>query len=257
MIELKHLPSLRATDGSPVHLRLPSKAIYGILGPYGSGKSRLCSLLAGVLQDSTGTVKINGFDTVTDARRARGAVGFLPAHAPLWEDMTPVELLEFLASARGLSYEKAMRQIHELLELGELEAQREKLIKSLSLPKRRTLAVLQTAIGGTETLVLDEPFAGLSAEGVRDLSALIVELGHTHTVFVASERPELLLPLCNRILVLDDGALALDVSPEEFPTERYAAICARAKTVAPTAKPSAPKKEGKYELIDEESEDDA
>ncbi|MBR2927505.1 MAG: ABC transporter ATP-binding protein [Clostridia bacterium] len=258
MIELKHLQALTDRDGAPLHLRLPSGAIYGILGPAGAGKERLLSLLAGSAQELGGSVKINGFDTKTDSIRARSCTGFLPKGAPLYGEMTVGNFLHFLAAARSVAYESAMRQIQNLLDTADLSDCKHTRIRDLTPSERARLAVLQTAVGSVDTLVLDTPFFALGEQEAKQVGTLISLLARERTVFVSSPNPDHLLPLCDRLLVLDRGRLVSDVLPSEFSTAEYRELCRRANAAKKeeAAKKPLPEREGKYELIDEESEDD-
>ncbi len=253
MIELKQI---RLREGAEeIDARLPSKEIYAVLGPEGSGKSTLLSLIAGCLYPEKGQVKVNGFDTKKDPLRAKKSIGYLAPDAPTYDRMSAEELLFFIAEARGLAYEKALRQVREALETGELETIKDRQIGKLSLFERKKLGVILTSVGNTDTLLLDEPTKGLSFPEEREaILSLITYLGQGRTVFIGGVDPDELVPFCSRLLILDEGSLSKDLSPSEFAREQYDAICAKAQKNRGDAPDEKPQTDGEYELIDEEED---
>ena len=251
MIELKQI--CLCEDAEAIDVRLPSKEIYAVLGPAGAGKSTLLSLMAGCLYPERGQVKVNGFDTKKDPLRAKRCIGYLASDAPTYDRMSAEDLLFFVAETRGLAYERALREVRELLEVAELETIKDRQIGKLSLLEQRKLGVILTSVGNTDTLLFDEPTKGLPyAEEREAVLSLISYLGEGRTVFLSGKDPDELLPLCTRALILDTGTLCEDLSPSEFSRERYDAICAKAQKTQDDAPDEQPQTDGEYELIDEE-----
>ncbi len=233
-------------------LKLNNGKVYGILGKSGAGKSTLLQLLAGVLLPSEGEVRINGFDTLRESKAAKRCIGYLPAPWEPYGAMSAYELLSFAAEARGISYERAQRQVHELLELTDTDACKHRPLCKLSELERRRVGLAQTLLGSAEILLLDEPTEGLSKKEAAKLLALIRAVKEKRTVFLASSSPDTLSQLCDHVLVLSDGALIANAPieslslPEIYDTLQEAAPRKRQRRLMPPAAET----DGEYELIE-------
>ncbi len=214
MIEIKHITTERLKGAS---FRLPNGARYGILGAPGSGKTDLCAVLSGALLPTSGRVSVDGFDMAKKPIEARKSLSYVPMGAPLYGDLTPFEYLTFLGESRGLSYERTVRLSNDALERSIPERKRDKRIARLSDVERLLLAIASASVGQGDVLILDEPTEGLSvsAKGrVRD--ALAALEGDGQTVLLATRSASLCEALCDRILILDGGRIAYDLSCAEL-----------------------------------------
>jgi ABC-2 type transport system ATP-binding protein len=261
LIEVKSLS--KTYQGVPalrnVSFKLQNGRLYGIIGGEGDGKSTLLRLLAGVLNPDEGVVKINGFDMAKEPVAAKSCIGYLAEEAPIYEGMTPVEYLSFMAEVRGLSYERGIRRVNEAVERAQLERYRNTLIRNLPVGAVRRLAVVQAALGKQDILILDDPFSGLDEHHRAEVRDLIRELAENRTVILSTTDTEQ-ASLCDRILWLREGELYRDLWQEEFdrdaraefremkknkPSKTSAAVKARAR------------REGEYEILDEDEGGDA
>lgn len=254
MIELKHLTKRYGTTlaVNDLSLKLPNGTAYGVCGATGAGKSTLLQLLAGCLPADEGEVRVNGFDMAREPRKAKACVGFLPAHAPLYDELTPLEQLSFVAEARGLSYERGQRMIRDAMELTQTESLKHRTMAGLGREARVRVALAQALIGNPDILVLDEPTAGLDRRARAAVLDLLRLLGESKTLIVGGKDPEELCALCKRLLVLKDGNLILHAPVEEIDgAELKKQLHAQkgAESTTPAAKP-APEYDGEYELID-------
>ena len=88
-----------------------------IIGSNGAGKSTTMNMMTGCLAPTSGSVSINGFDIVKEPTLAKKCIGYLPEIPPVYNELTPTEYLSFVAEAKGVSYEKAIRQVQEVMEM--------------------------------------------------------------------------------------------------------------------------------------------
>lgn len=182
---------------------------YGIYGGTGSGKSTLLALLSGGLTPQSGNIRINGFDMRREPVSARRCVGYLPQAISFYKSMTPYELLDFIASARGVHDNRRFLHVHETLEFTGLNDLRNHPISRLSTAELRRLGVAQTLIGNPEILLLDAPTEGLSTSEARELRGLIREIaGSGKTLILASSVPSEILDLCEDIFLLESCRLS-------------------------------------------------
>ena len=163
MIEVKNLTKKYGANlalrGVSFTIR-PGK-IYGLLGPNGAGKSTTMNIITGCLAPTEGTVAVNGKDVLDDPIAVKRQIGYLPEIPPLFPDMTPQEYLLFVAQAKGVPYEKAVRQVREVMESTALIPVKDKLCRSLSKGYCQRVGIAQAMLGNPDVLILDEPTVGL------------------------------------------------------------------------------------------------
>ncbi len=263
MIEAKHLTYsvFGHTALQDISFKIPNGKVYGILAPAGAGKSTLLGLLSGALTPDRGQVKINGFDMASEPHRARTCIGYVPTPPPLYDFMTPFEYLRFAAEAKGLPSLRAMRQIHETMELTDIDGVKNRLISNLSQAARARLGIAQALIGKPEILLLDEPAAGLDARATEEIRELIRLLAEDHTILLSSSDPTEVEALCEHAMLLSNGTMIANAPLEELSGDDETEGSLRAlflQTVTEARPADAPsvssarKRDGKYELIDEE-----
>ncbi len=262
MIEAKQLTCISegCTAVRDISFKIQNGRVYGILGPSGAGKSTLLGLLAGALVPDAGQVKLNGFDMASEQARARACIGYAPAKPPLYDTVTPFEYLSFVADAKGLSSLRAMRQIHEALELTDTDSVRDRLIGNLSEAARVRLGIAQALIGKPEILLLDAPTAGLDPRSASELRELIRMLSEAHTVLLATADLSEAESLCDHVLLLSNGTLLANAPLEDLAGNAEAEGSLRALFLRASAEAAAAEvqpaptrtRDGAYELIDEE-----
>ena len=142
-------------------------------------------------------------------------IGYVPAAVALYEEMTVLELMDFMGEAKGVDPDKRAKQIKEAVELMGLEDVSNRLIGSLSAAHRRRIVFAQAVLGNPSVIVVDEPFADSNAEERRDVEALLEMLGrHKPIVLGSVEREDLLA--CTDVTAIDmDGVRLLDMTRDE------------------------------------------
>jgi ABC-2 type transport system ATP-binding protein len=191
-----------ALDG--VSLTIPRGSFFGLLGPNGAGKSTLINILAGLVNKTAGTARIWGFDSVTDERRARSAIGVVPQELNFDPFFTPRELLEVQAGLYGVP--PSERRTDQILAALGLSDKAHAYSRSLSGGMRRRLLVAKAMVHRPPVLVLDEPTAGVDIDLRRQLWDYVRDLNRAGTtVLLTTHYLEEAEALCDRIAIIDRG----------------------------------------------------
>lgn len=218
MIEVKELTKVFGDRVAVDHLsfKINNGKIYGFLGPNGAGKSTTMNMMTGCLAPTSGTVRINGFDMYDEPMKAKQCIGYLPEIPPLYNELTPFEYLRFVAEAKGVSYERALRQVHEVMELTQIDGMKNRLIKNLSKGCRQRVGIAQAMLGNPDIIILDEPTVGLDPRQIIEIRALIRKLGEMKTVIVSSHILAEISEICDHVLILSNGKLIANAPIEEL-----------------------------------------
>lgn len=208
--------TVRALDG--LSLEVPAGAIFGFLGPNGSGKTTTINLLLGLLEPTSGRAEVLGFDTRTQAGEVRGRAGALLEHHGLYEQMTAEENLEFYGRVSRLSAAERRARIQELLTGMDVWDRRADRVVTWSRGMKQKLALARALIHRPPLMFLDEPTAGLdvvAANALReDLAALAAREGVT--VFLTTHNMAEAERLCAQVAVIRDGRLVAIGHPDEL-----------------------------------------
>ena len=218
MIEVKNLTKVYGdhTAVDQISFKINNGKIYGLLGPNGAGKSTTMNMMTGCLAPTSGFVRINGFDIVKDPLAAKRCIGYLPEIPPVYGELTPLEYLQFVAEAKGVSYERALRQVQEVMELTGITDMKDRLIKNLSKGYRQRVGIAQTMLGNPDIIILDEPTVGLDPKQIIEIRALIRLLGETKTVIVSSHILAEIREVCDHVLIISKGKLIANAPIEDL-----------------------------------------
>lgn len=201
----KHFATTIAVDG--VDLAVRAGEFFGFLGPNGSGKSTTIGMLTTQLLPDQGTMRVAGFDPVTQAIEVKRCIGILPEEIQTFDRLTVRELVTFSGRIRGLALDVVATRREELLELMELSSkERNKLLIDCSMGMRKKAVLCSAIIHKPRVLFLDEPFNGIDARTSIAIRALLDALrrGGT-TVFFSSHILELVERLCTRLAIVEHG----------------------------------------------------
>ncbi len=223
MIEIRHLTKKYGAHVAVDDLSLTMEPgrIYGFLGPNGAGKSTTMNIITGYLGATGGEVKINGFDILEHPLEARRCVGYLPELPPLYQEMTVLEYLRFVAELKEIKKEERKGQIEEVMELCGVTEMSRRLIRNLSKGYRQRVGLAQAILGKPQVVILDEPTVGLDPKQILEMRELIRELGKEHTVILSSHILPEVSAVCDHIFILSKGKLVAGDSTESL-THRMA-----------------------------------
>lgn len=205
-------PQVRALYGVDLEI---GQGMFGLLGPNGAGKTTLMRIIVGVLERNRGSIKINERHLAEHRAAFHGAIGYLPQDFGLYENMTPLEYLNYHALTNGI-YEQTTR--HELIEkllngVGLWERRDDK-IKTFSGGMKQRVGIAQTLLHLPQIIVVDEPTAGLDPRERIRFRNLLAELAKERIVIFSTHIVEDISSTCHDLAVLSGGRVVYRGAPE-------------------------------------------
>jgi ABC-2 type transport system ATP-binding protein len=213
MIELSQLTKRygRFTAVAGIDLTIPKGELYGLLGPNGAGKTTTMRMIAGILQPTSGTVRIAGIDIQAQPLVAKAHLGFIPDRPFVYDKLTGAEFLRFVAGLYGQGGRIIERRIDELLELFELDAWKDELTEAYSHGMRQKLIISSALVHRPDVIVVDEPMVGLDPKSARLLKDLLREfVTRGGTVLMSTHTLEIAEAMCDRIAIVHAGRIAAE-----------------------------------------------
>jgi len=193
-----------------VSFSLKKGEILGFLGPNGAGKSTTMKMICGNLAPSDGAVTINGVDLLEEPKRAKAELGYLPETPPVYRDMTVDEYLSYCGKLHGLkkeSLQKAVAYSKERCGLGDVGR---RLIGNLSKGFQQRTGIAQAILHSPSVIILDEPTVGLDPIQIREIRALIRDLGQEHGVILSTHILPEVQESCTHVQIIHKGKLVLN-----------------------------------------------
>ena len=190
--------------------------VVGFLGPNGAGKSTTLRVLAGFLGATSGHVSILGHDIARAPLAARRLLGYMPENAPLYPEMRVAEYLSFRARLKEVPRTKQKSAIGAAMQRAGVTHMASTVIAHLSKGYRQRVALADALVSDPPLLILDEPTAGLDPNQIREVRALIKDLGSDRTVLLSTHILSEVEATCQRALVIDRGRLVAEGTIDEL-----------------------------------------
>lgn len=212
----KKEPKVMFTAVDGVDLQIRRGEIFGLLGPNGAGKSTTIRMLCTLLEPTSGTATVNGFDVVRQANEVRRSLGtVLAGERSIYWKLTGRENLEYFAALYHIPANVAKKRVDELIERMEIKDRANELVEKYSTGMRQRIAIAKALLARPPILLLDEPTLGLDPQAARNLRGLIAQLKEEgHTILLTTHYMEEADLLSDRIGIIDTGkVIALD-TPE-------------------------------------------
>lgn len=208
MIETKMLTkkygNLTAVDG--LDLYVESGELFVFLGSNGAGKTTTIKMLTSLLQPTSGSASVAGFDVVKSPIEVKKVMGYLPEDPFLYNKLTGREFLQFIADIRGVN--KKHDRIEKFIELFELSSSADDLIEGYSLGMKKKVAIGAALIHDPKVLFLDEPTGGLDPKSARTMKDLLQDMTQRGTtVFMTTHILEIAEKMCDRVGIINNGKL--------------------------------------------------
>lgn len=181
--------------------------VLGFLGPNGAGKSTTMQVITGNLAPSEGQVSIAGHDILEAPRAAKACLGYLPEHPPVYRDASVDEFLRFCARLHRIPSSGVTVALERVKQQCGLEEVGRRLIGNLSKGYQQRVGIAQAIVHAPDVVILDEPTIGLDPNQIREIRALIRELGGTHSVVLSTHiLPEVEM-ICDRVQIMHHGSI--------------------------------------------------
>ncbi|TAN68322.1 MAG: ABC transporter ATP-binding protein [Methylobacter sp.] len=184
--------------------------VLGFLGANGAGKTTTMQMLCGNLAPSAGQIKINGFDLLDQPKAAKLNLGYLPDTPPLYKELTVQEFLLYCAGLHGIAKSSVTAAINRAQQRCGLMDVADRLIANLSKGFQQRVGIAQAILHNPEVIVLDEPTVGLDPIQIREIRALIRELGQDHSVILSTHILTEVQESCSHVQIIDRGQLILN-----------------------------------------------
>lgn len=200
-----------------ISLRVERGELFGFLGPNGAGKTTTIKMIVGLFSPTSGTIRVNGFDTVQQPIEAKRTLAYVPDQPFLYDKLTGREFLYFAGGLYKIEKENLHTRIKDLIELFEIGQWVDKRSEDYSQGMRQRISIAAALLHHPQTLVIDEPMIGLdprSAKIVRETLVRLADEGvsifmSTHSLPVAEE-------LCDRIGIIHNGKLVFVDTQEKL-----------------------------------------
>ncbi len=187
-------------------MKIKKGEIFGFIGPNGAGKTTTIDILATFLKPTRGDAYINGYSVVSQAKKVREIIGYMPDFFGLYENLRVWEYLDFFAKAYKI--DSARKRIKEVLETVGLEGKEKIFIRELSRGMKQKLCIAKTLIHEPDYLILDEPASGLDPKSRIELLNLLKDLRREgKTIFVSSHILREIEDVCTSIGIINKGKL--------------------------------------------------
>jgi ABC-2 type transport system ATP-binding protein len=204
----------RALDG--VTLTIP-RGMFGLLGPNGAGKSTLMRTIATLQTPTSGAIRFDDVDVLTQPEKLREQLGYLPQDFGVYPRVSAADLLDHLAVLKGVTARGERREtVERLLQQVNLWAVRKKAVAGFSGGMRQRFGIAQALIGNPKLIIVDEPTAGLDPEERNRFNNLLVEIGESVVVILSTHIVDDVTDLCSRMAIMAGGRIVAAGAPGEL-----------------------------------------
>ena len=195
-------------------LTLRSPSLIGLLGPNGAGKSTLMKLLVAALVPTSGSIQVDGQELTKAERQLKARLGYLPQDFGLFDELTVVEFLDYMAALKGLRAPKAALQA--VLQTVHLREKAKAKIRTLSGGQRQRVGIAQALLGDPALLILDEPTVGLDPEERIHFRNLFSQTAQDRLVLLSTHIIEDVQSVCDQLVVIHHGQILFTGTPEQL-----------------------------------------
>jgi len=182
--------------------------VFGFLGPNGAGKTTTIKVIVGLLQPTSGTVKVAGYDVQTQPMLAKASSGYVPDTPNLYAKLTGQELLRFVGDLYNMDRARVARRIDELLRMFDLTNAADDTVDSYSHGMQQKISLAAALMHDPKALILDEPTVGLDPKSARLIKDILRQLADRGAaVMLSTHILEIAERMCDRIGIINKGQL--------------------------------------------------
>lgn len=219
MIEIKNLTKMygnfKALDG--LSLTVEENEVFGYLGPNGAGKTTTINLMMGMLQPTSGSIRIANIDVERDPLKVKKICGYLPENVGFYDHLTARQNLLYFSEFYGFGRQEALKIIDDLLELVGIPDAADRKVGEFSKGMKQRLGLAQALLNDPKIVFLDEPTSGLDPQGAADFREIIRRLKKEgKTIFFSSHILSEVKEVCETVGIINKGKLVAKGRIEEF-----------------------------------------
>jgi len=193
--------------------------LFGLVGPDGAGKTTTLRILSTVMEQSSGTATVAGFDVHSQAEKARRHIGYMPQNFSLYPDLSVIENIHFFADLQGVSAEKKEKRIPEMLAFSRLDRFQSRRAGNLSGGMKKKLALACALVHDPTVLILDEPSTGVDPVSRRELWSILTEVVDRGVTILVSTPYMDEAERCHQVGILFQGQLLTIGTPDALEAE--------------------------------------
>ncbi|RYD06856.1 hypothetical protein N752_01645 [Desulforamulus aquiferis] len=197
-------------------INIEAGEIYGFLGPNGSGKSTTIRMLCGILEPSSGSGKVLGYDLAKESEKIKTRIGYMSQKFSLYDDLTVYENLNFYSGLYDVPVRERKSRIAEMVEMAKLTGREKELVANLSVGWKQRLALGCAIISRPSILFLDEPTSGISPTSRKMFFNIIQELANGGTTIMVTTHFMDEAERCNTIAFISEGSLIAKDTPDNL-----------------------------------------
>lgn len=218
MLKIEHLTKMygekKAVDDLSIHIR-PGE-IYGFIGHNGAGKTTTLKACCGILQFDSGEILIDGVSVKQDPITCKSKIAYIPDNPDLYEFMTGIQLLNFVADIFGVGANDRKERIAKYAEAFEITDDLGSPISAYSHGMKQKLAIISALLHAPKLIIMDEPFVGLDPKASHRLKEIMKEMCRKGSaIFFSTHVLEVAEKLCDKVAIIKDGKLMRSGTMEE------------------------------------------
>jgi len=211
----KRFGEVKAVNG--LNLEVKSGELFGLLGPNGAGKSTAINILTGLLEPTSGSANLGGYDIQKQSEKVKELIGVCPQEIAVYPYLTGRENVEFFGSLHDIPKYKLKKTVDELLDKMGLKEDADRKIKGYSGGMKRRISLIMALVNEPEIAFLDEPTVGLDPHSRHAVWDFILEIKKKRkTIILTTHYMEEAEHLCDRVGIIDYGKLIALGTPEEL-----------------------------------------
>lgn len=212
MIEVQSLSRRygKTTAVDDVSFHIGANEIVGLLGHNGAGKTTIMRMLSGYLEPSAGAIRIGGQALEGNAASIQRELGYLPENLPMYPEMMVADYLDYAATLKGIAPDQRYEAVRQAIVATDLGRRALDPVATLSRGLKQRVGVAQAILGRPRLLILDEPTNGLDPQQTEHMRRLIQGLARQATIILSTHIMQEVDAICERVLVIRHGRLALD-----------------------------------------------
>ena len=174
------------------------------------------NILTGYIEQTSGEVTIEGYNTLKKPRKAKKQIGYMPEGVPIYTDLTVKEFVTYMAELKQVNRKIRKEKVQKVIEQTGLKEVENKLTKNLSRGYKQRVSMAGALVGEPKILILDEPTVGLDPKQITEIRNLIKELGKTHTIILSSHILSEVSQICNKVIIINKGKIVAIDTPEKL-----------------------------------------
>ncbi len=218
MLKIEHLTKIygdkKAVDDLSLHI-LPGE-IYGFIGHNGAGKTTTLKACCGILQYDSGEITVDGVSMKQNPMICKGKIAYIPDNPDLYEFMTGIQFLNFVADIFGVGASDRHERIRKYADAFELTAELGQPISAYSHGMKQKLAIISALIHEPKLIIMDEPFVGLDPKASHLLKEIMREMcDRGSAIFFSTHVLEVAEKLCDKVAIIKAGKLIRSGTMEE------------------------------------------